>query len=79
MSAQPSYNLRVKRVTLEIDDETDRLARAAAKAAGVPYALWLRERLVPALQKQLSGEWPPEVRKLVGCAPDFPLRDPPFQ
>ena len=69
----------MKRVTIEIDDETDRLAREAAEAAGIPYARWLHERLVPVLQRQLAEEWPPQVRRLIGSAPDFPLRDPSFQ
>ena len=69
----------MKRATFEIDDETDRLARAAAEAAGVSYARWLHERLFPVLQQQLAEEWPPHVRRLIGSAPDFPLRDPSFQ
>lgn len=68
----------MKPVTFAIDDETDRLARAAAEAAGVSYGRRLQERLAPALRQQLAEERPSQVRRLVGCSPDFPLRDPSF-
>jgi hypothetical protein len=56
-------------VTLYLDDETDALARASAAAAGLSYSRWLGELI------RSSSDWPPEIRRLVGSAPDFPLRE----
>ena len=59
-------------VTLYLDDETDALARASAAAAGLSYSRWLADLI------RSTTNWPPEVRRLVGSAPDFPLRDEPL-
>lgn len=59
-------------VTLYLDDETDALARASAAAAGLSYSRWLADLI------RTTADWPPEVRRLVGSAPDFPLRDEPL-
>ena len=59
-------------VTLYLDDETDALARASAAAAGLSYSRWLADLI------RSTTDWPPEVRRLVGSAPDFPLRDEPL-
>lgn len=59
-------------VTLYLDDETDALARASAAAAGLSYSRWLADLI------RTTTDWPPEVRRLVGSAPDFPLRDEPL-
>jgi len=56
-------------VTLYLDDETDAFARASAAAAGLSYSRWLADLI------RSTTDWPPEVRRLVGSAPDFPLRE----
>jgi hypothetical protein len=35
------------------------------------YSRWLGELI------RSSSDWPPEIRRLVGSAPDFPLREEP--
>jgi hypothetical protein len=36
------------------------------------YSRWLADLI------RSTTDWPPEVRRLVGSAPDFPLRDEPL-
>ena len=66
-----TYTCSMPQVTLYLDDETDALARASAAAAGMSYSRWLGELI------RSSSDWPPEIRRLVGSAPDFPLREEP--
>ena len=56
-------------VTLYLDDETDALARASAAAAGLSYSRWLADLI------RSTSDWPPEIRRLVGSVPAFPLRE----
>lgn len=66
-----TYTCSMPQVTLYLDDETDALARASAAAAGMSYSRWLGELI------RSSSDWPPEIRRLIGSAPDFPLREEP--
>jgi len=58
-------------VTLYLDDETDRRARAAAAASGLSYSKWLGG-LVRASTVEC---WPEAVRSLAGAVHDFPTAD----
>ena len=58
-------------VTLYMDDETLRSAKAAAKGANLSVSAWLR-RLV---QAQVQAEWPAEVRDLAGAWRDLPAAE----
>ena len=56
-------------ITVTLDDETDRLARAAAEAAGVPYSRWVADLI------RTRSLWPAHVMAMAGSAPNFPLRE----
>jgi hypothetical protein len=56
-------------LTVTLDDETDRLARAAAEAAGVPYGRWVADLI------RARSLWPAHVMAMAGSAPNFPLRE----
>ena len=56
-------------ITVTLDDETDRLARAAAEAAGVPYSRWVADLI------RTRSLWPAHVLAMAGSAPNFPLRE----
>jgi hypothetical protein len=56
-------------ITVTLDDETDRLARAAAEAAGVPYGRWVADLI------RARSLWPAHVMAMAGSAPNFPLRE----
>ena len=56
-------------ITVTLDDETDRLARAAAEAAGVPYGRWVADLI------RTRSLWPAHVLAMAGNAPNFPLRE----
>lgn len=58
-------------VTLYLDEETDRRARAAAAAAGLSYSRWLGS-LVRASTEEA---WPESVRELAGAVRDFPTAE----
>lgn len=64
-------------VTLYLDEETARLAKAAARAAGVSQSRWLANLI----RETTSTQWPSEFREAAGSWPDFPdveeLRDYP--
>ncbi|MBI2316262.1 MAG: CopG family transcriptional regulator [Betaproteobacteria bacterium] len=55
-------------VTIYLDNETERKARAAARAEGVPLSKWVAERI----QRRARGEWPEALRALAGAWPDLP-------
>jgi hypothetical protein len=54
-------------VTIYLDDETERLAREAALAKGIPLSKWVAERV----QRGARAEWPPSVRSLAGAWTDL--------
>ena len=56
-------------ITVILDEETDRLARAAAAAAGVSYSRWVADLI------RARSLWPAHVIAMAGSAPDFPLRE----
>ena len=49
-------------VTIYLDDETERLAREAAQAKGIPLSKWVAEKV----QRGARAEWPATVRDLAG-------------
>jgi hypothetical protein len=49
-------------VTIYLDDETERLAREAAHAKGIPLSKWVAEKV----QHGARSEWPAAVRDLAG-------------
>lgn len=55
-------------VTIYLDEETERQARAAATADGVSLSRWVAERI----RQGRRTEWPASVRALAGAWPDFP-------
>lgn len=55
-------------VTIYLDDETARLARAAARAAGLSQSRWL----AMLIREKTSSEWPAAVREAAASWPDFP-------
>jgi hypothetical protein len=55
-------------VTIYLDEETERKARAAARAEGVPLSKWVARRL----GERPRGEWPEAVRGLAGAWADAP-------
>ena len=58
-------------ITLYFDDETDRLMRERAKAAGVSYSRWV----AMLIHDKARAEWPIAIRDLAGCFPDFPTAE----
>ena len=58
-------------VTIYLDDETERTARAAAKSDGVSVSQWIARRI----QKDARAEWPAGVRELAGAWPDLPTAE----
>jgi len=58
-------------VTIYLDDETARSARAAAAAAGVAVSRWISDLI----RQRAANEWPRDVVALSGCWPDFPLAE----
>ena len=55
-------------VIIYLDNETEKKARAAARAEGVPLSKWVAERI----QRRARGEWPEALRSLAGAWPDLP-------
>lgn len=55
-------------VTIYLDDDTDKLVRAAAKSAGVSKSKWI----AGLIRERASSEWPASVRSLAGAWTDFP-------
>jgi len=55
-------------VTIYIDDQTEKKARASARAEGVSLSRWVAERI----ERRARGEWPAAVRALAGAWPDLP-------
>lgn len=55
-------------VTIYLDADAERQARAAARAEGVSLSKWVAERV----RKSARAEWPEAVRKLAGAWRDLP-------
>lgn len=55
-------------VTIYLDDDTEKAARAAADSDGVSLSKWIAQRI----QKGAGAEWPAAVRELAGAWPDLP-------
>jgi hypothetical protein len=55
-------------VTIYLNDETERTARAAAESDGVSLSKWIARRI----EKTARAEWPVSVRELAGAWPDLP-------
>jgi hypothetical protein len=58
----------VGQVTIYLDDETEKKARAAAESDGVSLSKWVAQRI----QKSAGAQWPAGVRELAGAWPDLP-------
>jgi hypothetical protein len=61
----------VGQVTIYLDDATERLAREAAQAKGVPLSKWVAERV----QSGARAEWPRAVLDLAGKWTDLEPAD----
>ncbi len=55
-------------VTIYIDDATERMARASARAEGISLSKWVAERV----KHRAPGVWPEAVRALAGAWTDLP-------
>ena len=58
-------------VTLYLDEETTRLMREQARAAGLPYSRWVAQLI----RAQSATDWPPDVLASFGAFPDASLPD----
>ena len=59
---------RMGQVTIYLDEETEKTARAAAASDGVSLSKWIARRI----EKDARAEWPASVRELAGAWPDLP-------
>jgi hypothetical protein len=59
------------RVTIYLDDEIEKKARAAARSDGVSLSKWLAGRI----ERAARSEWPAYVRDLAGAWPDAPTAE----
>lgn len=55
-------------VTIYLNEETEKKARAAAESDGVSLSKWIAGRI----DKGVDAEWPVLVRELAGAWPDLP-------
>jgi hypothetical protein len=58
-------------ITLYLDEDTTRLMREQARAAGLPYSRWVAQLI----RAQSATDWPPDVLASFGAFPDAPLPD----
>jgi hypothetical protein len=58
-------------VTIYVDDDTEKQARASARAAGVSLSKWVAGRI----QRRARAEWPAAVRVLAGAWKDLPAAE----
>jgi hypothetical protein len=56
------------KVTIYLDDNTENLAKKAARSQGVSLSKWIAS----ALRAKTPIAWPKEVLELEGAWPDFP-------
>jgi hypothetical protein len=59
------------RVTIYVDDETEKKARASARAEGLSLSRWVAERI----GQRARGQWPEAVRALAGAWADLPTAE----
>ncbi len=55
-------------VTLYVDKETEKLARAASQAAGLSLSRWV----VQTIRDRISREWPDDIKDMAGAWVDLP-------
>lgn len=55
-------------VTIYLDEQTEKRARASARADGMSLSRWVAERI----ERRARGEWPAAVRALAGAWSDLP-------
>ena len=55
-------------VTIYLEGEIEKKARAAAHSEGVSLSKWVARRI----EHRTRSEWPEHVRKLAGAWPDMP-------
>lgn len=55
-------------VTIYLEDETAKKARAAAQSRGVSLSKWIAERV----RRGTLSDWPNDVRELAGAWSDLP-------
>jgi hypothetical protein len=55
-------------VTIYLDEDTEKLAKKAARSEGVSLSKWVAS----ALRAKTATAWPKEVLDLEGAWPDFP-------
>ena len=54
--------------TIYLDSATEKRAKKAARAAGVPVSRWI----AALIKDRTQTEWPPDVTRLAGAWSDFP-------
>lgn len=55
-------------VTIYLDAQTEKRARASARADGMSLSRWVAERI----ERRARGEWPATVKALAGAWTDLP-------
>lgn len=55
-------------LTIYLDSKTEKLARRAARSAGLSVSRWVTD----VIRQRTKVEWPPEVLQLAGAWKDFP-------
>ncbi len=56
------------RITIDLNDETERKIQASAKASNLTVSKWIA-RLI---EEKTAEQWSASVRELAGAWPDFP-------
>ena len=55
-------------VTIYLDEQTEKAARAAAESDGISLSKWIAERIA----RSSRAEWPLGIRQLAGAWTDLP-------
>jgi hypothetical protein len=61
----------MSQVTIYLDDDTEKRARAAANASGDSLSRWISG----VIREKTATTWPQRVLDLAGSWPDFPLAE----
>ena len=61
----------MSRVTIYLDDDTEKRARAAADASGDSLSRWISG----VIREKTATTWPQHILNLAGSWPDFPLAE----
>jgi hypothetical protein len=61
----------MSQVTIYLDDDTEKRARAAADASGASLSKWISG----VIREKTATTWPQQVLDLAGSWPDFPLAE----